>query len=115
MRVAERIEQGIKAGCIAEPLKKKGFTGRKREGDVNNLESGYKGNKVNYHNSQMPTPQFANMNFTKPFNLNLTNRTNHQPNNQNNHQRPNTRYTLEQLSPLPMPLKDLYSKLVSIG
>jgi hypothetical protein len=48
--VAERIEQGIKAGRIAEPLEKKGFTGRKREGDINNLEGGYNDKKVNYQN-----------------------------------------------------------------
>ncbi|XP_061983063.1 uncharacterized protein LOC133702756 [Populus nigra] len=112
VRVAERKEQGIKAGRIVEPLEKKGFIGRKREGDVNNLEGGYKGKKVNYQNPQMPTHQFANMNFTKPFN---TNRTNPQPNNQNNHQRPYAGYTSEQLPPLPMPLKDLYAKLLSIG
>jgi hypothetical protein len=50
VRVAERIEQGIKAGRIAEPLEKKGFTGRKREGDINNLEGGYNDKKVNYQN-----------------------------------------------------------------
>ncbi|XP_073259781.1 uncharacterized protein [Populus alba] len=111
VRVAERIEQGIKAGRISEPLEKKGFVGRKREGDVNNLEGEYKGKKVNYQNPQIPTHQFANMNFAKPFN---TNRANPQPNNQNN-QRPYTGYSSEQLPPLPMPLKDLYAKLLSIG
>jgi hypothetical protein len=90
VRVAERIEQGIKVGYIVEPLKKKCFTRRKKEGDVNNLEGGYKGTKVNYQNLQMPSPQFTNMNFTKPFN---TNRTNHQPNNQYSHQRSYTGYT----------------------
>jgi hypothetical protein len=73
VHVAKRIEQGIKAGHIAEPLEKKGFIGRKREGDVNNLEGGYKGKKGNYQNPQMPTHQFTNMNFTKPFNTNHTN------------------------------------------
>ncbi|XP_073261648.1 uncharacterized protein [Populus alba] len=106
VHVAERIEQGIKAGRIAEPLEKKGFMERKREGDVNNLEGGYKGKKVNHQNPQMPT---HHINLTKPFN------PNHQSNNQNNHQRPFTRYTSEQLPPLPMRLKDLYAKLLSIG
>ena len=105
VRVAERIEQGIKAGRIAEPLAKKGFIGRKREGDVNNLEGGYKGKKVNHQNPQIPT---HNINFTKPFN------PNHQSNYQN-HQRPNTRYIAEQLPPLPMSLKEMYAKLLSIG
>jgi hypothetical protein len=31
-------------------LEKKGFTGRKREGDINNLEGGYNDKKVNYQN-----------------------------------------------------------------
>jgi hypothetical protein len=109
VRVAERIEQGIKAGRIAEPLEKKGFMGRKREGDINNLEGGYKGKNINYQNPQMPTPHSTNINFAKPF---QTNRTNYQP---NNYQRPNTKYPSEQLPPLPMPLKDLYAKLLSIG
>ncbi|XP_052301368.1 LOW QUALITY PROTEIN: uncharacterized protein LOC127904008 [Populus trichocarpa] len=34
------------------PVEKKGFIGRKREGDVNNLEDGYKGKKVDSHNPQ---------------------------------------------------------------
>lgn len=113
--ITERTEQGIKVGRIAKPLEKKGFTRRKREGDVNSLEDRYKGKKVNYQNSQMPTSQFANMNFTKPFTLNQTKRINSQPNIQNNHQSQNIRYTLEQLPPLPMYLKDLYAKLSSIG
>jgi hypothetical protein len=95
-------------------LEKKGFIVRKKEGDVNSLECGYKGKKVNYQIPQMPTSQFANMSFTKPLPLNQTNRTNSKPNNQNNHQRQSIRNTLEQLPPLPMPLKDLYTKLLSI-
>ncbi|XP_061979625.1 uncharacterized protein LOC133700079 [Populus nigra] len=101
--------QGIKAGRIAEPLEKKGFIGRKREGDINNLKGEYKGNNVNYQNPQMHTPHSTNISFAKPF---QTNRTNYQP---NNYQRPNTKYPSEQLPPLPMPLKDLYAKLLSIG
>jgi hypothetical protein len=60
----------------------------------------------------MLTPQSTNINFAKPF---QTNRTNYQPNNHDNYQRPNTRHPLEQLPPLPMPLKDLYAKLLSLG
>jgi hypothetical protein len=52
VHVAERIEQWIKGGRITESLEKKGFTGRKREGDINNLEGEYKGKKVNYQNPQ---------------------------------------------------------------
>jgi len=109
IRIAERIEQETKAGCISEPLEKKGFIRCKREGDINNLEVGYKGKKMNSYNPQTPTSQFAHMNFNKPFS---PNRTNYQS---NNHQRQNTKYILEQLPPLPMPLKDLYAKLLSIG
>jgi len=107
-RIAERIEQGIKAGRIAELLEKKGFIGRKIEGDVNNLEGEYKGKRVDSHNPQIPTSHVAHMNFSKPFPPNRTN-------NQSNNQRPNTRYISEQLPPLHMPLKDMYAKLLSIG
>jgi len=69
VRIAERIKQGIKAGHIAEPLENKGFIGCKREGGINNLEVGYKGKKVDSHNPQTPTSQFAHMNFNKPFSL----------------------------------------------
>jgi hypothetical protein len=31
-------------------LEKKGFIGRRREGDVNNLEGGYKGKRMDSHN-----------------------------------------------------------------
>jgi hypothetical protein len=67
VRIAERIEQGIKAGRIAEPLEKKGFIGRKREGDINSLEGGYKGKRVDFHNPQVPTSQFSHMNISQPF------------------------------------------------
>jgi hypothetical protein len=83
VRVAERIEQGIKVRRIPEPLEKKGFIGRRREGDVNNLEGGYKGKRVNYPNPQMPTPQFTNIHFTKPLHPNSTSRINHPPNSPN--------------------------------
>jgi len=88
VHVSERIEQCIEAGRIPEPLEKKGFSGKRREWDINNLEGGYKGKRVNYPNPQMPTPQFTNINFTKPLHPNSTSRINHPPNNQNNYQRP---------------------------
>jgi hypothetical protein len=67
VRIAERIEQGIKAGRIAEPLEKKGFIRRKREGDINSLEGGYKGKRVDSYNPQVPTSQFSHMNISQPF------------------------------------------------
>jgi hypothetical protein len=112
VRIVERIEQGIKAGCIAEPLQTKGFIGRKMESHVNNFEGGSNGKIVDSYNPQIPTSHVAHINFNKPFS---PNRANNQPNNQNNHHRPNTRYISEQLPPLPMPLKDMYAKLLSIG
>jgi len=48
VRIAERTEQGIKVGRITKPLEKKGFSVRKMEDDVNNLEGRYKHKKVNY-------------------------------------------------------------------
>jgi hypothetical protein len=87
----------------------KGFIGRKMEGDINNLEGGYKGKRVDSHNPQIHNSHVAHMNFSKPISLNQNN------NQSNNHQRPNARYISEQLPPLPMPLKDMYAKLLSIG
>jgi len=79
------------------------------EGHVNNFEGGSKGKIVDSHNPQIPTSHVAHINFNKPFSSNPTN------NQSNNHQRPNTRYISEQLPQLPMPLKDMYAKLLSIG
>jgi hypothetical protein len=67
VRIAERIEQGIKAGRIAEPLETKGFIGRKMEGHVNNFEGGSKGKIMDSHNPQIPTSHVAHINFNKPF------------------------------------------------
>ena len=50
VRIAERIEQGIKVGRIAEPLQTKGFIGRKMEGHVNNFEGGSNGKIVTSYN-----------------------------------------------------------------
>eukprot|EP00258_Populus_trichocarpa_P032865 XP_024448884.1 uncharacterized protein LOC112325938 [Populus trichocarpa] len=46
VRIAERIEQGIKAGRIAEPLETKGFIGRKMEGHIYDFED-----YINAHNA----------------------------------------------------------------
>ena len=50
VRIAERIEQGIKAGRIIEPLETKGFIGRKMEGPVNNFEDGSNGKITDSYN-----------------------------------------------------------------
>jgi hypothetical protein len=112
VRIAERIEQGIKAGRIIEPLETKGFIGRKMKGPVNNFEGGSNDKITDSYNPQIPTSHVAHINFNKSFS---PNRANNQSNIQNNDQRPNTRYIAEQLPPLPMPLKEMYAKLLSIG
>jgi hypothetical protein len=43
--IAERIEQTIKIGRMLEPTEKKGFTGEKKDSEVNNVEEGYNGKK----------------------------------------------------------------------
>jgi len=63
VRIAERIEQGIKAGRIAEPLQTKGFIGRKMESHVNNFEGGSNGKIVDSYNPQIPTSHVAHINF----------------------------------------------------
>jgi hypothetical protein len=45
VRIAERIEQGIRSGRIMEPVEKKGFVGKRKETEVNGLEGSYKGKK----------------------------------------------------------------------
>jgi hypothetical protein len=67
VRIAERIEQGIKAGRIAEPLETKDFIGRKMKGHVNNFEGGSKGKIVDSHNPHIPTSHVAHINFNKAF------------------------------------------------
>ena len=73
--IVERIEQAIRTWRMSEPTKKKGFTGKKKDSDVNNVEKVYKGKKTNYHhyNFQIPTQQDASVNFTKPFPTNQQN------------------------------------------
>jgi hypothetical protein len=67
VRIAERIEQGIRSGRIAKPIEKRGFVGKKKEIEVNNLEDSYKGKGKNYQNYQIPTSQITSINFFKPF------------------------------------------------
>jgi hypothetical protein len=69
--IAERIEQWIRAGTVLKPAKKKGYTGKKRDVEVNNVEEGYKG-KWNYQTQsyQTPSSQISNINFDNPFSVN---------------------------------------------
>jgi len=116
--IAERIEQAIRMGRMLEPTEKKGLTGKKKDSEVNNVEGVYKGKKKNYHhyNFQIPTQQVASVNFTKPFPTNQQNQpNNHQSNQIVNLSRRNFQRTQERLPPLPLPLGEMYSKLLSIG
>ncbi|XP_034906448.2 uncharacterized protein [Populus alba] len=108
VRIAERIEQGIRSGRIAEPLEKRGFIGRKKEIEVNNLERRSK-------NYQIPTPRVTSINFSKPPTPNQPNQIKFPANNHNNYQRKDKQPAEEQLPPLPITLKELYAKLLSIG
>ena len=97
--VAERIEQGVKSGKsgrISAPVEKKGFEGKKKE--VDHVE-GRKNPFQKYH-TLSPSPQISNIN------LNPTRK----PKPQTKHQR-----VQEQLPPLPLPLNEMYRKLLSIG
>jgi len=112
VRIAERIEQGIRSGRIMEPVNKKGFVGKRKETEVNSLEGGYKGKGKNY---QTPTSQVTCINLAKPSIPNQPNQTKFPTNNQSNYQRRNNQQPEEQLPPLPITLKELYAKLLSIG
>ena len=82
--------------------------GKKKENEVNNLE----GRSKNY---QTPTTQVTSINFAKPPIPNQPNQTKFTANNQSNYQRRDNRPSEEQLPPLPITLKELYAKLLSIG
>jgi len=114
VRIVERIEQGIRSGRIAEPIEKKGFVGMK-EIEVNNLEGRYQVKGKSYQNYQTPTSQITSINFSKPSIPNQPHQIKFLANNQNSYQRKDNRQPKDQLPPLPMTLKELYAKLLSIG
>ena len=110
--VAERIEQGIKNGRISAPVEKKGFVGKKRE--IDNIETGYRGRNIQYSNS---SSQIANVSFKPPY---PTKRPGNQAENVPKNQtegfpKANRPRIQEQLPPLPLPLDEIYQKLLSIG
>jgi hypothetical protein len=114
VRIVERIEQGIRSGRIAEPIEKKGFVGMK-EIEVNNLKGRYQVKGKSYQNYQTPTSQITSINFSKPSIPNQPHQIKFLANNQNSYQRKDNRQPKDQLPPLPMTLKELYAKLLSIG
>ena len=48
--IAERIEQAIWLGRIVDSTEEKSFTGKRKETEVHNIKSGYKGERKNYKN-----------------------------------------------------------------
>ena len=48
--IAERIEQAIRLGKIADSTEEKRLIGKRKETEVHNIECGYKGKRKNYPN-----------------------------------------------------------------
>jgi len=96
--VCERIEQGVKSGRISAPTKKRGFE-RKEVNHVGDDCRGRKNSSQNYH-----TPsQVADIKELEPQNF------------QAKSQIENYQKVQEQLPSLPLPLNEMYQKLLSIG
>jgi len=96
MVVCERIEQGVKSGRISAPIEKRGFERK----EVNHVEDDYKGRKNSSQNYNTLS-QIANIKKPEPF--------------QAKSQIGNYQRVQEQLPPLPLPLNEMYQKLLSIG
>ena len=113
--VAERIEQGIKSGRIPSPMEKKGFSGKRKE--VDHIEGGYKGKSTQFPKCNPSPSQIANINFNSPFSTKKTeNHIGNLPKNQiGSFPKWNYQELQEQLPPLPLPLIEIYQKLLSIG
>jgi hypothetical protein len=93
--------------------RKKWFTGKKKNVEVSNVEGGCKGKK-NYQTQsyQTSTSQISNINFTKSLSVNQP--TNPLENQAKNNPRRAYQRNQEQLLPLPIPLREMYAKLLSI-
>jgi hypothetical protein len=98
MLVCERRKQGVKSDRISAPTEKKGFKRKK----VNHVEDGYRGRKNSPQNYHTPS-QIANIKKLEPQNF------------QAKSQIGNYERVQEQLPPLPLPLNEMYQKLLSIG
>jgi len=101
--VAERIEQRVKVEESLHLWKKRGFEGKRKE--VNHVDGSYRGRKNPFQKYHTPSfsPQMANINLNSCFPTG-------KPETQTEHQR-----IQEQLPPLPLPLNEMYQKLLSIG
>ncbi|XP_061946422.1 uncharacterized protein LOC133670035 [Populus nigra] len=96
--VCERIEQGVKSGRISAPTEKRGFERK----EVNHVGDDYRGRKTSSQNYHTPS-QVADIKKPKPQNFQAKSQI-------GNHQR-----VQEQLPLLPLPLNEMYQKLLSIG
>jgi hypothetical protein len=96
--VCERIEQGVKSGRISAPIEKRGFERK----EVNHVGDDYRGRKTSSQNYHTPS-QVADIKKPEPQNFQAKSQI-------GNYQR-----VQEQLPPLPLPLNEMYQKLLSIG
>jgi hypothetical protein len=120
--IAERIEQAVQMGRITNPSEKRGFIGRRKEAEIHNIGDESKERKKTYQDNYnfkpfIPTSSVSNLNFASPFPGNQTNTQNNLNNPANNtfHPRRNFPPDQEQLLPLPMPLTEMYQRLLSIS
>jgi hypothetical protein len=113
--IAEQIEQAIRIGRITDPSEKRGFIGRKKEVDVHNVEGEGKGRKHNVR-PLMTIPPTSNINFISPYLKSQTN-TQNISYRQNNTFHPCRSFSAnqEELPPLPIPLSEMYQRLLNIG
>eukprot|EP00258_Populus_trichocarpa_P039875 XP_024455894.1 uncharacterized protein LOC112327337 [Populus trichocarpa] len=95
--VCERIEQGVKSGRISAPTEKRGFERK----EVHHVEDGYRGRKNSSQNYHTPS-QITNIK-PEPHNFQAKSQI-------GNYQR-----VQEQLPSFPLPLNEMYQKLLSIG
>jgi hypothetical protein len=96
--VCERIEQGVKSGRIVVAPEKRGF---KRK-EVNHVGDNYRGRNTSSQSYHTPS-QVADIKKPEPQNF------------QAKIQIGNYQRVQEQLPPLPLPLDEMYHKLLSIG
>jgi hypothetical protein len=96
--VCERIEQGVKSGRISAPIEKRGFERK----EVNHVGDDYRGRKTSSQSYHTPS-QVADIKKPEPQNFQAKSQI-------GNYQR-----VQEQLPPLPLPLDEMYQKLLSIG
>jgi hypothetical protein len=102
--VCERIEQGVKSGRISAPIEKRGFERK----EVNHVGDDYRGRKNTFQNYHTPS-QITNINSSPPTKK-------PEPQNfQAKSQIGNYQRVQKQLPPLPLPLNEMYQKLLSIG